>query len=382
FIYQQPRPGVSSAAGPSSPSVPPTPVLSDGGPATHGIPGYVPLCLTVRGTRLSSSGPVAPQPASASVCGYSSFPIVGGFGLATAGFIPMVALTQPSPEGMVEVTGHAAAATATSGAPTPNLLVHFAGEPNADMVGILTQALGESGRRDAATAVLAVVGKEQLPNTTYIPGVVYAEQDAGAWERVFDLKGAQRSVTMIVGPNRDVLWKHEGNVDRRTLAEALRKSLVLAAPVSVGMLRSSVRIGHAPPNFLFEYAPGRNLTLRKLAGRPVALVFWKSSSQPSIEAVRELQHELVRNKAAKEMVLAINDGDTAETAQKTAAENNLSATVVSDPDRKISSAYGINIWPTILSIGASGLVSGVSYGRTDAHRSETATHGMPRSNVR
>src|SRR5688500_19365372 len=41
--------------------------------------------------------------------------------------------------------------------------------------------------------------------------------------------------------------------------------------------------------FRSEHAPGHMLTLRKLSGRPAVLVFWKSGSQPSIDAVRDLQ---------------------------------------------------------------------------------------------
>ena len=42
------------------------------------ISGYEPFCLTVKGTRLSASGPVVSQPVTATVCGYNSFPIING----------------------------------------------------------------------------------------------------------------------------------------------------------------------------------------------------------------------------------------------------------------------------------------------------------------
>jgi peroxiredoxin len=227
--------------------------------------------------------------------------------------------------------------------------------------------LRESGRKDAPTAVLAVLGKEQLSNTRHVPGVVYAEENGGGWERVFDLKGARRPVTLILGPKRDVLWKHEGEVDARTLTETLRKSLVQTAPVRVGLLHSRVRIGHPPPNFLFEHAPEQELTLRKVAGRPVKIVFWKKSSEPSIDAVRSAQATSRDYANEAPVVLAVNDGDTAEVARAAAAANHLSATIVPDPDRKIAAAYGVNIWPTIVSIDASGSVSGVTYGQTGDH---------------
>jgi len=48
---------------------------------------------------------------------------------------------------------------------------------------------------------------------------------------------------------------------------------------------------------------------------------------------------------------------------------------VPDPAREISRAYGINVWPTIVSIDASGLVSGIRYGRvTDEGDKSSTTH--------
>lgn len=373
FVYRQQSPGlIATDSGPST-TVAPPPVVSDGSPGTHPIPGYVPLCVTIRGTRLSASGPVVPQPVIAKICGINSFPILGDFQVAIAGAIPMVALTQPGPRGMVDVTGHATARSAPTGGGTPNLIVHFAAEGSAPNLEVFTQALRESRRDDAATAILAVVGRDQLASTRYTPGVVYAESSDGSWERIFGVKGARRPVTLIAGPKRDVLWQHEGEVDSRALAEALRKYLVRTGPARISLMRSSVRIGQLPPNFLFEHAPGAEITLRKLTGRPVTIVFWNSSSKPSIEAVRELEQAGSYDGSERPVVLAVNDGETAEAARKAAAENKFSATVVPDPERQISRAYGVSIWPTIVFIETTGLVDGIRYAGIAGERGESQT---------
>ena len=129
------------------------------------------------------------------------------------------------------------------------------------------------------------------------------------------------------------------------------------------MLALSLRIARPAPNFLFELAPGRGLTLRKLEGRPVVLVFWKSSSKPSLQAARDLQKPTGQAGGQEPVVLAINDGEAPELVKKVAAENGLSAIVVPDPQRQISAAYGVSIWPTIVFIDAFGLVRGIRYGR-------------------
>ena len=64
------------------------------------------------------------------------------------------------------------------------------------------------------------------------------------------------------------------------------------------------------------------------------LVFWNSSSLPSIEAVRELQKPEPPPVGQAPVLLAINDGEAPEIAQRVAAENKLSATIVADPKRR------------------------------------------------
>jgi hypothetical protein len=78
--------------------------------------------------------------------------------------------------------------------------------------------------------------------------------------------------------------------------------------------------------------------------------------------------------------LAINDGEDAKLAQKVAAANKLTAIIVPDPNREISIAYGVQVWPTVVSVGTSGLVTAIQFGThtmTAAGRtaSQAATSG-------
>jgi peroxiredoxin len=359
FVYIHPPPQVVSGAvaTTATDAVSPLPATV----ATDGtLPGYSQLCLTVRGMRLSASGPVVAQPVAASVCGFNRFPIVDGLEAFSDGSAPLVALAHAGPQGLVEISGHTTAAT---GSGAPNLIVHFADDKSASNLGVLTQALTESGRTDAATAILCVLSAGQLAKSRYVSGVVYSDDESGSWERVLRVRPSRRPITFIMDPKRNVLWQHEGEIDSQTLAAALRKSLVAAKPVRVNMLASSARIGQAPPNFLFEFAPGNKLTLRKLIGRAAVLVFWKSSSKQSIQRIRDLQQDDAS--AAAQVLLAINDGDSPETAKRAAAENRLTANLVTDPAREIARAYGVTAWPTTVFIDALGLVAGVRYGLHD-----------------
>jgi peroxiredoxin len=335
---------------------------------SHTIPGYVPLCLTIKGTRLTTFGPVVAEQVSASICGYNSFPILDEAAVGTLGALPMVALTQPGAGGMVDVTGHATAGVASRGVTGPNLIVHFADENSAPDLESLSRALSESGRDDAPTAILAIVGRDQLAKTRHVPGVVYAESNGGSWERAFGVKPGRRPLTLIAGPKRNVKWQYEGPVDGRALSEALRKSLDKTTPARITMIRPNARIGHAPPNFIFEHAPGAEVTLRKLLGRELTIVFWNSSSKASIDAVVALQQQYGKSSKERSVVLAVNDGESADVARRVAQANKISATVIPDPERQISRAYGISVWPTVVSVDAAGAVMDIRQGRSAQDR--------------
>ena len=340
------------------------PLVSAGVAMRPAIPAYHPTCLTIRGTRLSASGPVVAEPVTATVCGYSSFPVFGGD--LVNELLPMIALVERDPHGLVHVTGHTFARTDSDGAAVPNLLVHFGDERSAASIELLIDSLRSAGRDDGGTAVVVVLPPEQLRAARYVPGVTYADNHDQAWNALFGVKPGDGAVTLIAGPGRKVGWRHEGEIDREALGAALR-NLEAGKPVGVRVLGSEVRIGQPPPNLLFEYTPGANLTLRKLSGQRAVLVFWKTGSQQSIDAVRDAQITEARG-AQPPIVIAINDGETADAARRAAADHGLSASLLTDPDRQISRAYGVTVWPTIIDVDDSGVVTRIQYGRTGASR--------------
>ena len=344
--------------------LPEAPVILDGRTSTKSATGqlaaFSPMCLTLRGTRLSPSGAVTPEPVVASYCAFQWFPVLD-VAVAGEGPLPLVPLTRPGPRGDIEIVGHAPAVREER-AGRPNLIVHFAGSESAPQLERLTEALTKSGRTDAATAIVAVLSPQEMARARYVPGVVYLEDQDGAWERRWRVKVGRRPATFVIGPTGQVLWENEGEVDSSAGADALRKVLVASRLLKVTTITSGVRIGHAPPNFVFSHARASDLTLRKLAGRPVIAVFWRSTAWASIEAVRDMTTTPPRSWSGA-VVLAINDGESREVAEKAAANARLTATVVPDPTRSISRAYGVAAWPTLVFLDARGLVREVQHGR-------------------
>jgi len=345
------------------------PPLALPGVALETVHAYAPLCLTVRGTRLSWTGPITAEPVTATVCAYDSFPVVTGDLQTASDGGPLVALTRSGPGGLVEIVGHAPAADAASRGPRPNLVVHFADAKTARRLDRLTDALRESRRQDAATGIVAVVAKADIAHAPYAPGIVYSDGHEHSWERALGTKVPVRPATLVFDPKGRAVWRHEGDIDADQLASVLRRVLVGGGPITTRTLKSNARIGHPPPNFLFEFAAGQQLTLRKLSG-PVTIVFWRSTSQPSIEAVLRAQRTHERSGANGQTLLAINDGEPIEVAKRIAAEHHLPGILVTDPNRAISAAYGVNAWPLSISIDASGVITELSFGGLG----ETADH--------
>jgi peroxiredoxin len=277
-----------------------------------------------------------------------------------------VTLTQPGPGGLVEVIGHTAAQVDTAGNGTPNLIVHFADERSAGNLAVLSEALQQSKRADAPTAIVAVVAENQIARCRYTPGIIYAEDSHQIWEQVFAVKHRKRPFTLILGPTGHLLFQHDGALDAGILAAALGKLLVVRPAIQPRLLATSLTLNQLSPNFLFAIAPGQDLTLRKLFGRAVNMIFWKSDSKPSIDAVLDLQKSMGKSSGVAPALLAINDGDTADAIAKVAKEHGLTATLVADHQRDIALAYGIKIWPTTVSLDARGYVKAIRYGRVSA----------------
>lgn len=361
FIFEE-RPSAVATAAAAGPAGAAGGAIVANPPVTNAVLGYHPLCLTVRGTRLTPSGPVAAQSVSGSVCGYNSFPVSGGFNAAALRAVPLVALPHARSDGRVEVTGHTPARVDPTGTRIPNRLIHFADAKTVGEIETLVAALLESKRSDAPAAVIVVLAADQLAAAPFVAGVTYADDENGAWSGLFG-PVTQRPLTLLLGPKGNTLWRHEGPVDKRALVGALRGNLVGLKAMRPALLPSAVPIGLQPPNLIFEYAPGRELTLRKLRGRSATIVFWRSDSKPSLDAIRDAANRGNGSADAASIVIAVNDGEAADVAKRVFAENKLGGILLIDADRRVARAYRVQAWPTTIVVDKHGLVTRVAVGR-------------------
>jgi peroxiredoxin len=311
------------------------------------------------------------EPVSQKYCGLGLVAVLNGLkAAAAAAVIPSVPVPQPGAGGFVEVIGHTLARVDRTGANMPNVLVHFADEKSAADVRFLERGVAGSKRNDAPTAIVAVLHESQLPKALYTDGVIFADEQNGAWERAYGVKVSKKPATFLFSPRGHLIWKHEGPLDASAVARALGNALERNSAGEVRILATSLTKGRRSPNFLFEIASGHELTLRKLTGRPVTLAFWRSSLRPSVDAVLDLQKPVSTRGAAGAVLLAICDGETSEAARQAAKTLGITAVVVGDPERSIAGAYGIGAWPTVVSLDAEGAVREIRYGRTQAAAKE------------
>jgi hypothetical protein len=232
------------------------------------------LCLTIKGNRISATDPVAQKDVTATLCAWS-IPIDAAGGLVkTEGATgrPKVALTQLADSGALEVVGHTSLWAPAGASPggAANLIVHFPDNRTVAELDFLSRALKESGRTDAAAGIVAVLTPGQLAKLKPVDGIMFADDD-DAWAHLLGVKG--RPATFVIDTSGKVVWHYEGELTSADLAAALKAHLAAGGSSQPRLLQSGLRMGQSTPNFLFESASGQQLTLRKLAGRPVVLVF-------------------------------------------------------------------------------------------------------------
>ncbi len=310
------------------------------------------VCAKAQGVRISPSGPVVMQPVSGELChGLLTSTVEASPGQGQ----PDIGVTGVAADGRLTFAGHVSpwvAPGAKTG--TVNLLVHFPSESTLPHLADLRRAIEGSGRKDADTTILTVLAADQIAKVKDPAGSAFAD-DAQGWEHRLQVK--QRPATVLIGPSGDVLWRQDGDSKAGSLTEALKKNLSARSYFTPRLLRLPLKVGLRAPNFVFEYSPGRELTLRKLTGRRVVLVFWKQSSKPSLDTLAAFEKAFARKGAEAPVLLAIEGSSGAATRSA-----KPSVMTIQDPAHQISNAYGVSIWPTTIVLDIQGVIRDVHYG--------------------
>jgi peroxiredoxin len=117
------------------------------------------------------------------------------------------------------------------------------------------------------------------------------------------------------------------------------------------------KVGEQAPDFMAVSLAGEVVSLSDYRGRPVWLNFWGSWCPPCRAEMPDIQAAYEQLAPQGLVLLAVSLGDAPEQAAQFAARNNVTFTVLLDPNRTLTSdAYPIYNFPTHIFIDESGIV--------------------------
>jgi peroxiredoxin len=321
------------------------------------------FCLRVEGTRVTAGGGVAPV--SGSAC-FQFSPVIGPVtGVSAAISRPLVPLTSPAADGGVRVIGHydpwAPGRVPSKG--HANLLLHFGSKGADETVKLLRDALRGVRKRDAAIMAVGVVRSEGHALARRLgpsDDVLVVEDEDGQWARAFDVSDVP--ATVIVGQQGEVAWRDTSAITAKKLAAAIDKHAKAGGEVAMNPIRLAIGLNERPPDVPLRLADGSELSLRRLKGRPIALTFWTSRSEPSLdhlEFLREMQ--MTRGRGAP-VTIAVGDGESPERVARILKEKEFPFLLLPDPDRRVSRMFGVWCWPCTVWIRPDQRVEAIDFG--------------------
>jgi peroxiredoxin len=254
-------------------------------------------------------------------------------------------------------------------------VIHFTDLRSPSPLSVMGEALLRSKHKDSSVPVVLVLprGSFQQPRSVLagklgsLPrelqvALAVTEDYEGSWTRTFTPNDG--SATYLVSGDGELIWKSPGPLDVASFTRAVDEHVTAGARQRLRVVRLNVRPGEPALEVNFGNAQGAVPSLSQLRGRRVLLLFWKSCSTPCLIELRRLQHLPGQTSEDGIVVVAIADGEDAQRTAEIAREHKLAFAMIPDPDRRVSRQYGVNCWPTIVSINENGLVDLVHSGIT------------------
>lgn len=297
----------------------------------------------------------------------------------------------PGPEGILEnaIVGHVnvrVEAQPAADAKTSSI-IHFTDLQSAAPLSVVGEALLRGKHKDSSLPVVVVLPRGSfqqarsvverklgsLPGELQVPLAVTEDYEE-SWSRAFNPTGG--SASYLLSGDGELVWESQGRLDAASLTCVLNEHAIAGRRRRSHVVRLAVQPGEPALDLHFEYGQGHGPSLSRLRGRRVLLLFWKSCLRPCLAELRRLQH--VHNQYGRNgtVVVAIADGEDAHRTGEISREHNLGFTLIPDPDRRNARQYGVNCWPTIVSINENGLVDFVHSGITH-HRGVAPDYSSP-----
>jgi peroxiredoxin len=165
------------------------------------------------------------------------------------------------------------------------------------------------------------------------------------------------------------VWKQEGRFDEAAVASAIEEHLTSVRMPRIKLVRSSIGPGSRMNRTLLIDHLGEQLLLRKLRGHIVNVSFWTSWSTASLRELQRLQRLQDPSGERAPIIIAVNSGEPVDVIAEVRKKFRLTFSLVPDPKGLIARQFGVQCWPTTISIGADGIVEHIQLGpRRSAER--------------
>ena len=129
-----------------------------------------------------------------------------------------------------------------------------------------------------------------------------------------------------------------------------------------GQPTGKVSAGNPAPDFTLSDLNGQSVTLSQLRGSVVVVDFWATWCGPCKEELPHLQALYARYKSRGLIVLALDVGESANTARSYVSSKNYTFTVLLDSKSTVVQQYGVRGIPATFIVDTQGIVRKTTMG--------------------
>ncbi|MGD8731468.1 MAG: redoxin domain-containing protein [Anaerolineales bacterium] len=135
-----------------------------------------------------------------------------------------------------------------------------------------------------------------------------------------------------------------------------------SVPVSAEGASFGMQVGALAPDFLLEDVNGEQYRLSEMRGQVVLLNFWATWCGPCLVEMSLLDSEYQEFSDEGLLIMAINDGESADKVEQFAEENELSLPLLLDPGRVVQRLYNIRGYPSSVFVDDEGRIKFIHIG--------------------
>jgi len=197
----------------------------------------------------------------------------------------------------------------------------------------------------------------------------------GAWSRALELRAAPGEPAWgIIAPEGNAVWKHSGRIEPQTLAAALDTHLRRCPDLRPAVYRPALEIGaaiaatalHPGIGDLADLAEPRcpPIPLGRFSPKTVVTFVQKRSGATATQLGKlAAEYGLQEGERGAGVVVVVDGADPRE-AEALKNELGVEFVVVADPSGTLNDRFGVDVWPTTITLDPNGIVSDVELGIT------------------